>query len=102
MKTLSALSGRPVNSGFCVDPPSFVGTRTTSSSPPVEVSALIVPERMMMGFDAVAHDAGWFWMMSLCTTMRFVPMSHKRSHEPAASKMGLVTPAIYPGLSPLS
>ena len=30
--------------------------------------------------------------------MRLVPISHRRSHDPAASKIGLVTPAIYPGL----
>ncbi len=36
--------------------------------------------------------------MSLCTTIRFVPMSHSKSQEPAASKIGLVTPAMYPGL----
>lgn len=97
MKTLSALSGRPANSGFCVDPPSFVGTRTASSSLPIEPSAFTVPVRMMSGFE-LDHDAGWFRCMSFDTTMRFVPMSHSRSHEPAVSKIGFVTPAMYPGL----
>ena len=98
MKTLSALSWRPANSGFCGAPPSFVWTRTTSSSLPIEFSALSVPVRMMSGFELGAHDAGWLRYMSLWTTMRFVPISHKRSQDPAASKMGFVTPAMYPGL----
>ena len=99
MNTLSALSGRPVNSGFCVEPPSLVGTRNTSSSTePTEVSALTIPERLTMGFAVGAQDAGWLRKMSLCTTMRFVPISQSRSHEPAASKIGFVTPAMYPGL----
>ena len=99
MNTLSALSGRPVNSVFWGAPPSLVGTRTTSSSPaPIADSALIVPERTTIGFAAGAHDAGWCAKMSLWTTMRFVAMSQSRSHAPAASKIGFGTPAMYPGL----
>ncbi len=73
-----------------------------SSSLAMEPSTFRVPVRIIPapGGRGILVD-GHELCISLWTTIRPVPTSHNRSHDPADSKMGLVTPAMKPGLGRL-
>jgi hypothetical protein len=98
MNTLSALSAFAVKSLFCVSF-SRPGRRPSSSSLPIEDSALSVPTRGRVdGGPAWFPDGGCDECMSFETIIRPVATSHSRSQDPDDSKIGFVTPAMYAGL----
>lgn len=98
MNTLSALSAFAVKSLFW-DSFSRPGRRPSSSSLPIEDSALSVPARARVdGAPVWVPDGGCEEWMSFDTIIRPLATSHSRSQDPDDSKIGFVTPAMYAGL----